>query len=121
MMRVGFASDNGTEINGCLLASSTWWIYDIDDQARLKGKRTCMCSGTCSEGCPALSMELKDCDLLFVHDTNPENYVQMASRGIQVLESSITVQELIPRLIHCASRKVPKDYFKRIFQLRYAG
>jgi hypothetical protein len=27
-MRVGFASDNGTTVNECLLSDTTWWIYD---------------------------------------------------------------------------------------------
>lgn len=120
-MRVGFASDNGTAVNECLLSNTTWWIYDIGDQADLVDKRTCMCSGSCRETCPFLSHSLKDCDLLFVQSTNPESYVQMASRGIQVLETTLPVESLLPRLIRCVAQKVSRNYFKRLFQLRNCG
>lgn len=116
-MRVGFASDNGTAVNEQLLSNTTWWIYEIGDQAELVDRRSCMCTGTCREYCPYLSQSLGDCDLLFVQGTNSESYVQMASRGIQVLPTGLSIEMLLPRLIRCVSQQVSKGYFKRLFQM----
>ncbi len=114
-MRVGFASDNGTAVNECLLTNTTWWIYEIGETAKLVDKRFCTCSRNCRETCPFLSQSLKDCDLLFVQSTNSENYVQMASRGIQILNTSLPIEKILPRLVRCVSQKVSMDYFKRVF------
>lgn len=116
-MRVGFASDNGTMVNECLLSETTWWIYDIDARAELVDKRAYSCGGNCEACGRAFLTEFQDCDLLFVRHATSGNYLQLVAKGIQLLEASSSIKELLPYLTRCAGQHRPQSYYKRIFQV----
>ncbi len=118
-IRVGFASKDGRKVDECLLASTTWWIYDIDNTVEMVEERQDL--GDCTLGCwmcrdEMLSM-LGDCDLLFACGCETKVSAFLLASGKQIIQTHASVSEMVAQVYRMNQQKVSLDYYRKVGNL----